>query len=122
MRQLGTEEKAALLLASTNDDDNESLESPKKVHHDNFPVISKRTKTYESPRTTSTHPVLCFMLLLSAFIFGCLSGAAIMLYRMSQDAEQSSLIHSSDLTKIDLTIKTKLSQSISPTNFLHLNR
>lgn len=124
MHQLGTEEKAALLLTSVDDDneDVESNESPKKVHHDNFPVVSKRPKTYQRRRTASSHPVLFFVLILSAFIFGCLSGVCIMLYRMSQDAEQSSLTNSADLTKIDLSIKTKLSKSITKTNFLNLNR
>jgi hypothetical protein len=127
MRQLGAEEKAALLLTSADDDDddnhdNESTESQKKVRHDNFPVIAKRPKTYQKHHTNSTHPVLFFILILSAFILGCISGVVIILYRMSQDAEQSSFISSSELTKIDLTIKTKLSQSITKTNFLNFNR
>jgi hypothetical protein len=124
MHQLGTEEKAALLLTSVDDDNEEveSIESPKKVRHDNFPVVSKRPKTYQRRRIGSSHPVLFFVFILSAFILGCLSGVAIMVYRMSQDAEQSSLTNSVDLTKIDLSIKTKLSQSITKTNFLNLNR
>jgi hypothetical protein len=123
MHQLGTEEKAALLLASVDDDNEEveSIESPKKVRHDDFPVVSKRPKTYQRRRTASSHPVLFFVLILSAFIFGCISGTLIMLYRISQDADQSSMTNSADLTKIDLSIKTKLSQSITKTDFLNFN-
>ncbi len=118
MRQLGTEEKAALLLASADDDDdhNES-----KVQHDNFQIVSKRPKTSQRRRTNNTQSICVFTLILSAFIFGCASGVIIMLYRMSQDAQPSS-IHSPDLTKIDLTIKTKLFQSITKTNFLNFTR
>jgi len=122
MRQLGTEEKAALLLTSADEDDNESTESSTQLQHDNFPIVSKRPKTYQRRRTNNPHPILCFMLILSAFIFGCLSGVAIILYRISQDGEQSSLNSLSELTKIDLSVKTKLSQSITKTNFLNLTR
>lgn len=122
MRQLGTEEKAALLLASADEDDHDSSESPIQIEKDNFPTVSKRPKTYQRRRTESTHPVLCFMIVLGVFVFGCLSGAVIMLYRMSQDAERASVTSSSDLIKVDLSIKTKLSQSITKANFLNLNR
>jgi hypothetical protein len=121
MRQLGTEEKTALLLEAV-DDDNQSSESPTQVQHDNFPTISKRPKTYRRHRTGSAHPVLCFVFIIGAFMFGSLSGAAIMLYRISQDSEGQLVTRSPDLTKIDLSIKTKLSQSITKTNFLNLNR
>jgi hypothetical protein len=84
MRQSGTEEKAALLLTAVDDEDDngdiESVESPKRVRHNNFPVIVKRPKTYQRHGTNSTHPVLCFMLILGAFIFGCLSDVVIVLY------------------------------------------
>jgi len=123
MRQLGTEEKAALLLTSADEDDNESTtESSTQAQHDNFPIVSKRPKTYQRRPTNNTHPGLCFILILSAFIFGCLSGVVIMLFRISQDVEQSSLMSLSQLTKIDLSVKTKLSQSITKTNFLNLTR
>lgn len=124
MHQLRGEEKAALLLTSVDDEneDVESIESPQKPQHDDFPVVSKRPKTYQRRRTASSHPVLFFVFILSAFVIGCISGVIIMVYRMSQDAEQSSLTNSAGLTKIDLSIKTKLSQSITKTNFLNLNR
>ena len=124
MHQLGTEEKAALLLTSIDDDNEEveSIESPKKARHDDFPVVSKRPKTYQRRRTPSSHPVLFFVLILSAFIFGCISGTLIMIYRISQDADQSSMANSADVTKIDLSIKTKLVQSITKTDFLNFNR
>jgi hypothetical protein len=119
MRQLGTEEKAALLLASADDDDDDHNES--KVQHDNFQIVSKRPKTYQRRRTNSTQSICVFILILSAFIFGCATGVIIILYRMSQDAQPSS-INSPDLTKIDLRIKTKLFQSITKANFLNFTR
>jgi hypothetical protein len=121
MHHLRTEEKAALLIASADDDETSQFSSP--VPHDDFPVVSKRPKTYQRRRTSSTHPVFFFGIILSAFIVGCLSGVAIMVYRLSQDAEaSSSFINSPKLTNIDLTIKTKLFQSITKTNFLNFNR
>jgi hypothetical protein len=120
MRQLGTEEKAALLLASADDDDNELNQSPCKVQNDNFSIISKRPKTYQRRRRTAPHSVFLLIIILAAFIVGCISGVAIILYRASQDAEQSS--SSSFIRSQDLTIKTKLIQSITKTNFVNLNR
>ena len=118
MRQLGTEEKAALLLASADDDDLDPSEPTSKISSDQFPVVSKRPKSYQRRRTPSTHPVFFFIFILSAFIMGCLSGVVILLYRMSQDAEHASLgMNSANLTKIDLTIKPKVFQSITKSNF-----
>ncbi|CAF5120147.1 unnamed protein product, partial [Rotaria magnacalcarata] len=90
----------------------------------NNPIVSKRPKTYQRGRSSSTHPILFFILILCAFILGCLTGVAILLYRMSQDAESSSttLYNSPNLTEIDLTIQTKVFQSLKKTNFLNLNR
>ena len=126
MRQLGTEEKTALLLTADDDDDDDDnrtmLNSPTRVENDNFPIVAKRPRTYQRHYTSNTHPVLCFTLIMGAFVLGCVSGVVIMLYRISQDSEQSSVINSSELTKIDLSIKTKLSQSITKTNFHNLNR
>ena len=125
MRQSGTEEKAALLLTAVDDEDDngdiESLESPKRIRHDNFPVIAKRPKTYQRHGAGSTHPVLCFMIILGAFIIGCFSGVVIMIYRISQDGEAFSWSGSVDLTKVDLSIKTKLAQAVTKTNFIHVN-
>ncbi|CAF4117947.1 unnamed protein product, partial [Adineta steineri] len=123
MRQLDTEEKAVLLLSSADDDDNPTTQTSLKVQHDNFPVVAKRPKTYQRRRTTNTHPMYFFIFILGSFIFGCLSGVAIMVYRMSQDAEQSSsFINSPHLKKVDLSIKTKLVQSITKANFVNLTR
>ncbi|CAF0853609.1 unnamed protein product [Rotaria sordida] len=127
MRQLGNEEKAALLLASADDDGNELSQSSTRAQQDNRPIVSRRPKTSQRRRTTTSsnsQPLLIFLLILIAFILGCLSGIAILLYRMSQDSEQfsSSSINSPSLTKVDLTIQTKIFQSIIKTNFLNLNR
>ncbi|CAF4228132.1 unnamed protein product [Rotaria sp. Silwood2] len=124
MNSLGNEENAALLLASADDDGNELSQSSSRVKQDNIPIVSKRPKTYQRHRPSRSHPVLIFLLILCAFILGCVSGVAILLYRMSQDTEQSasSFINSPSLTKIDLTIQTKIFQSIIKTNFLNLNR
>jgi hypothetical protein len=119
MRQLGTEEKAALLLASADDDDNEADQSPSKNRNNDLPIVSKRPKSYQRRRPTRFHPFVIFILIFTAFIFGCISGLSIMLYRMSQDAEQSS--SSLSIKPADLTIKTKLFQSITKTNFVNLN-
>ncbi|CAF1544003.1 unnamed protein product [Rotaria sp. Silwood1] len=124
MNQLGNEEKAALLLASADDDGNEISQTTSRPKQDNRSIVHKRPKTYQRRRASNIHPVLIFLLILCAFILGCISGIAILLYRMSQDAEQSasSFINSANLTKIDLTIQTKIFQSITKTNFLNLNR
>jgi hypothetical protein len=125
MRQLGTEEKAALLLTADDDDDNEELmNSSRRIQNDNFPVITKRPKTYERHHSSNSHPVLCFTLILGAFILGCVSGVVIMLYRMSQEAEQGSPTGNLPqiALKTDLSIRTKLFQSITTTNFLNLNQ
>ena len=124
MHQLGNEEKAALLLTSTDDDCSEVIQSSSIVQHDNNPVISNRPKTCRHHDTNSTDPILLFILILSAFVLGCLSGAFIILYRISQDSEQvlPLMINLSNLTDIDLTIRPKIFQSITRTNFLQLNR
>lgn len=120
MRQLGTEEKAALLLTPIdNDDDDDETDQLTKTHHDQFPTVSKRPKTYYRTRSNSSHPVLIFILILSAFIFGCLSGVVIMIYRISQDADRSTT--TTGVMKVDQSIQMKLSQSISKDNFLHFN-
>ena len=120
MHQSGNE-KAALLLASADDDYSEVIESSSIVQHDNNPVISNRPKTYRRHDTTGTNSILFFILILSAFTLGCLSGASIILYRASQDSEQVSLLMT-NLTDIDLTIQRKIFQSITKTNFFHLNQ
>jgi hypothetical protein len=126
MRQLGAEEKAALLLtpSADDDDDNEELiNSSTKIHTDNFPVITKRPKTYERHRASGAHPVLCFILIMGAFVLGCVSGVVIVLYRMSQDAESGSSSNTFQTAiNVDLSIRTKLFQSITKTNFLNLNQ
>jgi hypothetical protein len=126
MHQLGTEEKAALLLtADDDDDDHEMMNSSFEVKHDKFPVVAKRPKTYQRHRANSTHPALCFVIILGAFILGCTAGVVIMLYRMSQDAEQRppSPTSSPNLSQIPPSVSvTKLFQSITKTNFVNLNR
>jgi len=126
MRQLGAEEKAALLLTPSADDDDyneEIINSSTKVQTDNFPVITKRPKTYERRHASSAHPVLCFILIMGTFILGCVSGVVIVLYRMSQDAGSGSSSNSFQIaTNVDLSIRTKLFQSITKTNFLNVNQ
>ncbi|CAF4578200.1 unnamed protein product, partial [Rotaria magnacalcarata] len=69
MRQLGNEEKAALLLASPDEDANELSQSPiTRSNQINNPIVSKRPKTYQRGRSSSTHPILFFILILCAFI------------------------------------------------------
>ncbi|CAF0716851.1 unnamed protein product [Adineta steineri] len=127
MRQLGTEERAALLLTADDDDNNDEDDhelnnSQSKISNDNFPTIAKRPRTYHRHNTSGTHPMLCFTLVLGAFILGCISGVVIMLYRVSQDAEPGhSLNIPQQLTNVDLSIRTKLFESIKPTNFMNLN-
>ncbi|CAF0987404.1 unnamed protein product [Adineta ricciae] len=117
MRQLGTEEKAALLLTAADDDDHFTNE------RDDIPVIPKRPKTYQRRHSNSTPSVCFFFLILSAFIIGSISGVVIMLYRISQDPEQAYLSSvSSHLTRVDLTIRTKLSQSFTKSDFMNLTR
>jgi len=128
MRQLGTEEKAALLLAADDDDDDDNHEMinspPSKVVNDNFPTIAKRPRTYHRRSTSNTHPILCFTLIMGAFVLGCVSGVVIILYRMSQDTErgQSSPNILQKVTNVDLSIRTKLFESITKTNFRNFNR
>jgi hypothetical protein len=134
MHPLRTEEKAALLLAEADDDEQEhddeyELTSPAlQSQHDNFPVVAKRPKTYQRHRSLTSHPVLCFTLILVTFVLGCASGVAMMLYRMSQDAEQGALSGGSSTTNMfnapaDVNIRTKLFQTISRTsNFVSLDR
>lgn len=120
MRQLGTEEKAALLLPVADDDDDEEFDnSPATIPHDHFPVITKRPRTYEQSRA-GAHPVLCFTLILCAFILGCVSGVIIMVYRISQDTEQRS--HSSSapaMMNADPSIQMKLFQLIKKIDFVN---
>jgi hypothetical protein len=129
MHQLGTEEKAALLLAAADDDDDdynnnhEMTNSPSNAENGNFPVVTKRPKTYHRPRTSRSHPVLYIILIVGAFLLGCVSGISIIFYRMSQDVEPTQFSNSfQTATKIDLSIRTKLFQSITKTNFMNLNR
>ncbi|UJR16475.1 hypothetical protein I4U23_003377 [Adineta vaga] len=121
MRQLGTEEKAALLLASADEDDHDDHDHRSSTNeHDQFPVVQKRPKTYQRRRANNSHSILFFVLTLIAFVIGCFSGVAIIIYRTSQDAEHSPSLISPHLTKIDLSIKTKLLQSFTKTNFMNL--
>lgn len=99
MRRLGAEENAALLLPMA-DDDEELINSP--------PIIAKRPKTSRGP-----HPILCFTLILFAFVLGCVSGVVIMLYRIAQDSEQNPL----ESSMVDLSIQEKLFQAISEEKF-----
>lgn len=128
MSQFDNEQKTGLLLASVDDDeeaDGEHLpmshsRKVKNYENEHFPVIKNRPKTYQRHRTTLNHPVSYFILLLSAFLVGCIAGVVIMLYRMSQDAQ---IINDpSSLIKIDRTIQTKLFKSINKDNFLSWNR
>lgn len=117
MRQLGAEEKAALLLPMTDDDDNDNeelLNSSTTHPNEQFPMVIKRLK---SPRQSrGPHPILCFTLILFAFIIGCVSGVVIMLYRIGQDAEQNPS-GSSMMNVVDLSIQKKLFQAISKEKF-----
>lgn len=124
MHQLGNEEKAALLLASADDEEiNELKPTPTRSQQDNNPVISRRPRTYQRNRNTSSHPVLFFILILCAFIFGCLTGVVILLYRLSQQAESSTAFYNlPHLTQVDLTIQTKIFQSIAKKNFSNFNQ
>ena len=117
MLQLGSEEKAALLLTSADDDEHPA------DSHDVVPLVAKRRRTSQRRPTNSSQSVVIFILILSAFVLGCFSGVVIILYRMSQDTGQSSSsLTSPHLTRVDPTIKTKLAQSITKTNFLNLTR
>jgi len=95
MHQIRTEEKAALLLPEADDDEEQMDLSPIKpirptiLNDDDIPVVKKRPRTYHRSSTTSSQPFLCVALILFAFIFGCVSGVVVMLYRMAQDAEQN---------------------------------
>ena len=124
MLQLGMEEKAALLLTPADDDEDDNHElnnSHSKPEHDNFPVISRHPKTYN--RSAGTHPVLCFALILGAFVFGCICGVVIMLYKIPQDVGQDSMSTSLKMaTNIDLSIRTNLFKSIMKTNFMNINK
>ncbi|CAF4789812.1 unnamed protein product [Rotaria sp. Silwood1] len=131
MRQLGTEEKTALLLAAAADDDDDDnhdyniTNTPSNARNDNSPVVARRPKTYQRHPISNVHPILCFSLVLAAFILGALCGIIILLYRMSGDSGQRSSSSSNLLeaaTKIDLSIQTKLFQSIKQTNFMNLTR
>ena len=131
MHPLRIEEKAALLLAEADDDEDQELDtsSPVKPAHEQFSMVTKRPKTSHPRRhahPTGSHPVLCFTLILGAFILGCVSGVVIMFYRMSQDAPQGSSMSQTSSASINLdvdaSIQTKLSQSIIATNFLNINR
>ena len=123
------EEKAALLLAEADDDEDQELDtsSPVKPNHEHIPMVSKRPKSSHShprhrSRPTGSHPVLCFALIMGAFILGCVSGVVIMLYRMSQDAPQGQPSSSPLNLDVDLSIRTKLAQSMSKSHFLNINR
>jgi hypothetical protein len=122
MQQLRTEEKAALLLASVdehNDEDDIRCAGSKSLR-DGVAIRSKHSQSSQRYRTSSIHPFFLFIFIMCAFIFGCLSGVVILLYRWSQDAAHT--VKSPELTHIDLTIQSNLLRSITNTNFLHLNR
>ncbi|CAF0984827.1 unnamed protein product [Rotaria sordida] len=133
MLQLETEERTALLLSEAADDDDDNnndnhnvINIPLNGRNDDFPVVAKRPKTYQRHPISNAHPMLCFGLILGAFILGCLTGIIILLYRMSSDSQQGHSSLSSNLletaTNIDLSIRTKLFQSIKQTKFLTLSR
>ncbi len=130
MRQLGAEEKAALLLTAADEDDDEynnnnsheMTNSPSNVKNDdNFPVVAKRPRNYQRYRSSNNHSLLYVVLMVGVFLLGCVTGICIIFYRMSQDIEPSQLSIQTS-TKIDLSIQTKLFQSIIKTNFMNLNR
>lgn len=131
MRQLGHEEKAALLLTAADDDDDdggndhhEMTGSPPPTTTDRFPVLRKRPRTYRRYETSGSHPVLCFAVILGAFVFGCVSGVVIMLYRFSQDATNAPAAGNAQQlsTTVDLLVQTKLFESIAKGNFANVNR
>ena len=130
MRQLGAEEKAALLLTAADEDDDEynnnnnheMTNSPSNIKNDdNFPVVAKRPRSYQRHRSSSSHPVLYVVLMVGVFLLGCVTGICIIFYRLSQDTEPNQLSIQTS-TKIDLSVQTKLFQSIIKTNFMNLNR
>ena len=122
MQQLRTEEKAALLLASADEhNDEEDIRcTASKSPRDGVTIRSKHFQSSQRYRTNSIHPVFLVIFIMCAFIVGCLSGVVILLYRWSQDAAQPG--KSPELTHIDVTIQSKLLQSITSAHFLHLNR
>ncbi|CAF2045254.1 unnamed protein product [Rotaria magnacalcarata] len=131
MHQLANEEKAALLLSAVDydgdgDEDENHLRTNTSLNvpDDRFPVVAKRPKTYQRHPISNAHPLLCFTFVLGAFILGCLSGVIIMLYRIPPDSGQtsSSLNLLQAATNVDLTIRTKLLQSIEKANFINVTR
>ena len=122
MQQLRTEEKAALLLASTDEhnDDDDIRFTPSKSLRAGVAIKSKHVHSSQRYRTHSIHPIFLVIFIVCAFIVGCLSGVVILLYRWSQDAAYS--VESPSLTHIDVTLRSKLLQSITNGHFLHLNR
>lgn len=133
MSQLDKEQKTGLLLSSIDDDEDDdnnvvnehlpmtrSTQKKPLANDDQFPIVKKRPKTYQRHRTNFNHPVSFFVILLSAFLFGCLAGVVIMLYRMSQETSLNN--DQMFLIKTDSTLKTKLFKSITKENFLEFNR
>lgn len=127
MHQLENEEKTALLLSAVdeNDDENDNrnvTDATLNITNDNTPIVANRPRTYQRYPISNAHPLLCFTLIVGAFIVGCLSGVIIMLYRISQDSGPRSSSSSSNFlkvaTNVDSTIRTKLFQSIEKTNFI----
>ncbi|UJR29971.1 hypothetical protein I4U23_017518 [Adineta vaga] len=120
MRQLGSEENAALLLSADEDNDEDDLHhrithSPSSPSNDRFPVVAKRPRTYHRHQTATSQPILCFILLLGAFVLGCVTGVAIVLYQFSQSTDSRTSTSNSyqQNLNVDLSIQTKLSQAIT---------
>ena len=129
MRRLNIEEKAALLLTPADNDEtieeNYPMTSTRRDSLDNhFPIIAKRSKFR---RIANVRLLLYFGLILITFILGCICGVFIILYRISQDAEQRKLLSLiSNLleteTNINLSIRNQLFHSIRRINFVNLDR
>ncbi|CAF1102937.1 unnamed protein product [Adineta ricciae] len=92
--------------------------------NDRFPVVTKRPRTYHRHRSATSQPILCFFFILAAFLLGSASAVVIMLYRMSQDAEGSrpSIPNiNQQRFNVDLSIQTKLSESLTTSDFVNVS-
>lgn len=128
MNRLGTEEKAALLLAEVDEDDEfEMTPTVNKPNNDKVTVLPKRTRTRNRRDSDSSNVILCFGLIVTAFVLGCLSGVIIMFYRISQENSRGSMSTNFDdpfnkiKLDVDLKIKKNLFQSIHSDSFVKAN-
>ena len=126
MLHLRNEEKAALLLAADDNDEEtqHDITASSSTHpNDHFPVVTKRPRTYHRHQSPTSQPILCFFLILAAFLLGSASAVVIMLYRMSQDAEGTRPLTpniNQQRFNVDLSIQTKLSESLTTSNFMNM--